>query len=125
VTRNGGIAAFESADGRDLFYTKPSEPGIWEMSLDRDRESAVWRGPGPDYWSNWAVTREGIYFLAPKAELPPEIEFLDFKTRKVSRIAKLGKPSFYGLAVSPDGRSLVYSQWVRSEHNILIMNNFR
>jgi Tol biopolymer transport system component len=55
VTRNGGFATAESADGRFLFYTKASEPGIWKVPVDRGRESAVWPGPGPVNWSNWAL----------------------------------------------------------------------
>ncbi len=88
-------------------------------------EHAVWPGPGPDYWSNWAVTKDGIFFLAPQSGVPPEIEFLDLKTGQVSRLAQLSQPSFFGFAVSPDGHSLVYSQWDRSERNILFVKNFR
>jgi Tol biopolymer transport system component/DNA-binding winged helix-turn-helix (wHTH) protein len=124
VTKNGGFAAAESIDGTQLFYSKFYEQGIWAVPSEGGRERAVWTGPGPDYWSNWAVTKDGIYFLAPEGNLAPEIEFLDFRTGRISRIARLEKPSFYGLAVSPDGRSLVYSQWERNEHDIFIMQNF-
>jgi len=56
---------------------------------------------------------------------PPEIEFLDFRTKKISRVARLEKPSFFGLTVSPDGKSLVYSQSDRNEHDILVVKNFQ
>lgn len=125
VTQNGGNASFESWDGRQLFYTKYSGPGIWTMPVDGGPETVVWRGPGPDYWSNWVPVRDGIYFLAPNASAPGEIEFLHFNTKRVSHIARLAKPSFFGLSVAPDGRSLVYSQWERFEHNILVLTNFR
>jgi hypothetical protein len=82
-------------------------------------------GPGPDYWSNWALANDGVYFFAPNGTTPPGIEFLDFKTRRVSHIAKLERPSYFGLTVSPDGTSLVYSQWDRDERGILVMKNFR
>ncbi len=124
VTKNGGITSFESLDGRQLFYTKASEAGIWAMPVDGGRENIVWRGPGPEYWSNWAPAKNGAYFSAPSGA-SSEIEFLDFKTKRISHIAKLEKPSFYGFTLSPDGRSIVYSQWDRSEHNILVMKNFR
>jgi Tol biopolymer transport system component len=124
VTKNGGNASSESLDGRQLFYTKFSEAGIWAMPVDGGRENIVWRGPGPEYWSNWAPAKDGAYFTAPSGA-SSEIEFLDFKTKRISHIAKLEKPSFYGFTVSPDGRSIVYSQWDRSEHNILVMKNFR
>jgi hypothetical protein len=71
------------------------------------------------------VAKDSVYFFAPKDASSPEIEFLDFKTKQVSHVAKLEKPSFYGLTVSPDGKSLIYSQWDRSELDVLVMTNFR
>lgn len=124
VTKNGGSASLESLDGTRLFYSKASETGIWAMPVDGGSESAVWRGPGPEYWSNWAPAKNGIYFSAPRGA-SSEIEFVDFKTKQISHIANLEKPSFYGLTVSPDGRSVIFSQWDRSEHNIFVMKNFR
>ncbi len=125
ITWNGGYTAFESMDGREVLYTKTNQPGIWATTLENGHERAVWRGPGPDYWSNWAVAKDGIFFLAPEAGAPPEIEFLELKTGRVWHIARLAKPSFYGFTVSPDERSLVYSQFDRTERNILLARNFR
>ncbi|MBV9303091.1 MAG: PD40 domain-containing protein [Acidobacteriaceae bacterium] len=126
VTKYGGFAAAESMDAQQLFYSKFFEPGISAVARDGGREAAVWHGPGPDYWSNWVITKDGVYFFAPEGEgLPPVIEFLDFKAKRVSRLAKLDKPSFYGLTVSPDGSALVYSQMDRNEHQIFIVQNFR
>ncbi|MBV9301938.1 MAG: PD40 domain-containing protein, partial [Acidobacteriaceae bacterium] len=96
VTKYGGFAAAESMDGQQLFYSKFFEPGIWAVPRDGGHETAVWRGPGPDYWSNWAITKGGVYFFVPEnEELPPAIEFFDFKAKRVSRLANLDKPSFY------------------------------
>lgn len=72
-----------------------------------------------------AVTKEGIYFLAPQADSRPEVQFLDFRTERITNLVKLEKPSFFGLAVSPDRRSLVYSQRDRSQRNILLLKNFQ
>jgi Tol biopolymer transport system component/DNA-binding winged helix-turn-helix (wHTH) protein len=125
VTTNGGFRATETVDGHQLFYTTFSDQGIRVISRDRHTETAVWQGPGPDNWSNWAATKDGVYFFVPRDEgLPPRIQFLDFKTKRVSPIANLEKPSFYGLTVSPDARKLVYSQLDRDEHQILIVQNF-
>jgi hypothetical protein len=125
ITWNGGYTAFESMDGREVLYTKTNQPGIWATTLENGHERAVWRGPGPDYWSNWAVAKDGIFFLAPEAGAPPEIEFLEWKTGRVWHIARLAKPSFYGFTVSPDERSLIYSQFDRTERSILLARNFR
>jgi Tol biopolymer transport system component/DNA-binding winged helix-turn-helix (wHTH) protein len=125
ITWNGGYTAFESMDGREVLYTKTNQPGIWATTLENGHERAVWRGPGPDYWSNWAVTKDGIFLLAPEAGAPPEIELLELKTGRVWHIARLAKPSFYGFTVSPDERSLIYSQFDRTDRSILLARNFR
>jgi len=125
ITWNGGYTSFESMDGREVLYTKTNQPGIWATTLENGHERAVWHGPGPDYWSNWAVAKDGIFFLTPEAGAPPEIDFLELKTGRVWHIARLAKPSFYGFTVSPDERSLVYSQFDRTERSILLARNFR
>lgn len=125
ITWNGGYTAFESMDGREVLYTKTNQPGVWATTLENGHERAVWRGPGPDYWSNWAVAKDGIFFLAPEAGAPPEIELLELKTGRVWHIARLAKPSFYGFTVSPDERSLIYSQFDRTDRSILLARNFR
>lgn len=127
MTTNGGFAAFESADGKLLFYTKPvwAGPGIWMTPVNGGGERRVWSGPGPDFWSNWDVTEKGIYFSTTNGEISSEINYLHFKSGRVTQVAKLEKPIFFGLTVSPDGRSLIYSQWERYEHDILVMKNFR
>jgi Tol biopolymer transport system component len=125
LTHGGAFGAVETSDGKMLLYTKPGSHGIWAMPPGGGSETAVWVGPGPDNWSNWAVTKDGVYFLAAQADQFPDIEYFDFKTRRLTHIGNLNKPSFYGLAVSPDGRSLLYSQWDRDEHQVLVMDHFR
>jgi Tol biopolymer transport system component len=124
VTRDGGFGAVETVDGKLLLYTKRWSQGIWAMPPNGGAETRIWGGPGPDNWSNWAVTKSGIYFFAPETGGPPKIEYLEFKTKRLSQIGKLDKPSFYGMAVSPDGGTLLYSQWDRNEHQILVMEHF-
>ena len=124
VTRDGGFGAVETEDGKMLLYTKQSSQGIWGRPPNAGAETRIWAGPGPDNWSNWAVTKGGIYFIVPDTGQPPKIEYLEFKSKRLSQIGKLDKPSFYGLAVSPDGSSLLYSQWDRNEHQILVMEHF-
>jgi dipeptidyl aminopeptidase/acylaminoacyl peptidase len=124
VTKMVSYAAFEAFDGRLLFYADPPRPGIWTASPDGNRETALWKGPGPDQWSNWALSQEGMYFLGP-AQPGPAIEFLDFKTQLVSHIGKLERQAFYGFALAPDGESLIYSQQDHNEREILIMSPFQ
>ncbi len=124
VTSGHGVGTVESSDGRLLFYRNSPHPGIWALPRDGGKEIALWTGPGPDLWSNWALAWNGVYFLAPG--LPgPQVEFFDFGTRLVSHIAKLDRPSFYGLALSPNGKYLIFSQQDKSQHQIFVVSGFR
>lgn len=121
VTKHNGIGVSESDDGNILF-TRFSEPGI--MKVDpAGTESLFWRGRGPDNWANWALSANGIY-LIDSEPAGATIKFLDFKTQRVTSVAKLEKPSFYGLRVAPDRKSLVYAQRDRIEHDIVLMKDF-
>lgn len=124
VTRMVGYAAFEAPDGRLLFYADPPVPGIWIASQDDRPETTLWKGPGPDQWSNWAVNDDGIYFLAP-AQPGPTIDFLNFRTRQVSKIGQLERQAFYGFALAPDGKTLIFSQQDHNEREIVIMSEFQ
>jgi Tol biopolymer transport system component/DNA-binding winged helix-turn-helix (wHTH) protein len=125
VTAKGGVHGIESIDGRFLFYAKFGECGLWKKSLDNGEESSL-----PIHacdWFTWDVTRDGIYFLNP--DFPPNgrIEFFDFAHGESTPILALDKPAslFGGLAVSPDGRSLIFGLNELNETYIMVMKNFR
>lgn len=126
VTPHGGFAAFESSDGRFLYYAKDIQPGIWRMPSGGGDEVRVLPEPSPEYWGDWAVSEKGIYYVH-EASPRPTIEFFGFATRRVSRIAELdGLPPLWdpGFAVSPDGRRIVFSQVDTSAVDIMLVENF-
>ena len=126
VTKNGGGYAIESPDARFLYYSKFTQPGIWKMPLNGGDETLVLDQPAGDHWYNWALTRDGIYFLKDE---PPngKIYFFDFATKKTIPIFALEKPAplYGGLAVSPDGRSLLFNQQDFWDFHIMLVKNFR
>jgi Tol biopolymer transport system component/DNA-binding winged helix-turn-helix (wHTH) protein len=125
VTKNGGIYAIESDDGRFLYYSKFTQPGIWKMPLNGGEEILVLDQPAGLRWYNWALTRNGIYFLT-EDPLNGKIKFFDFASGKTISIFALEKPvgDAGGLALSPDGKSLLYTQsdW---DAYIKLVKNFR
>jgi serine/threonine protein kinase/Tol biopolymer transport system component len=125
VTKNGGVYAIESDDGRFLYYSKLGQPGVWKMPLDGGEETRVLDQPRA--WPNWALARTGIYFVSESAEPNGRIEFFDLATRKTTPIVSLEKPAsfFGGLAVSPDGRSLLSGQIEVDDSSIMLVKNFR
>ena len=127
VTRNGGVYAIESNDGRFLYYAKYEQPGIWKMPSNGGEETRVLDQPETPKWFNWGLSRNGIYFLNLKDPPNGRIEFFDFATREKIPIFVLEKlaPVFGGLALSRDGRSLLYGQNEFAEFSIMLVQNFR
>jgi Tol biopolymer transport system component/DNA-binding winged helix-turn-helix (wHTH) protein len=125
VTRNGGIFAAESNDGRFLYYSKFESPGIWKMPLNGGEEIHVSDQPPGDDWFNWALTPSGIYFFdESKSGTKPGVKFLDFATGKKVSIADEDRECF-GFAVSPDSKSIIYGLREPDQSSIMLVKNFR
>ena len=80
------------------------------------------------YWRYWAVGNDGIYFVSPQESDRPYISLFSFTTRKVSRVAAVERDPLKGLpglTVSPDGRSILYSQADKNISDIMMVENFR
>lgn len=126
VTTSGGVYCTESDDGRFLYYSKYEQPGVWKMPLNGGEETRVLDQPSGHHWFNWEIRRTGIYFLNESVTPNGRIEFFDFGTHQKFPILTLEKPSFIGgLAVSRDGRSLLYGQTELEDSYLLLVKNFR
>ena len=127
VTRQGGREAFESPDGKFVYYTRLGVSGIWRVPVEGGEETLVLnRGEQ----GHWAVLHQGIVLLNRRATPGPAIEFFSFATQQSARIAALPKEATTsigppGLAVSPDGRWILYVQVDRLESDIVLVENFR
>ena len=53
------------------------------------------------------------------------VEFYDFATGKRKILMPLEKPSSYGLALSPDGRSLLHPLVEHVSNNLMLVERYR
>jgi Tol biopolymer transport system component len=129
VTRGGGFDNVESPDGRFLYYAKErGVPGIWRLPVAGGDETPVLDHHRAGLWRQWAVVEQGIFFMTAETPDRPLIEFFRFATGKVSLVMTLEKrlpDTTSGLAVSPDGRQLVWAQLDQISSDINLMENFR
>jgi hypothetical protein len=76
----------------------------------------------------FAVRSDGIYFIAwPGYSGVASLQFLRFVTGKTKTIAEIEGPFLYydfGLTVSPDGRSVLYTHPDRPNSSLLLVENF-
>ncbi len=119
VTVGGGFLGQESLDGTRLFYTRLDAPGIWETAPNGGLSTRVVERLDPADWGNWVVGAEAIHFVARG---PTRLERWDLDTGEVTTALPLPSPVPYmarGLALSPDGRSLLISQIDQSDDEIM------
>ena len=127
ITKNGGFAAFESPDHAFLYYAKYDSPGIFRVPVDGGPEVKVLDDPPGSGWGYFGVVGDGIYFAAPEQQRAV-IKFFDFRSRKISNVAYWEKQPFAGapgMAVSPDGRWILYVQLDEARNNLMLADNFR
>ena len=127
VTKQGGRLAFESMDGKYVYYCKESGPGIWRVPVDGGEELKILDSFHSENLGDWAVVNDGLYFINPEAKDGVAMEFFDFATRKVSQVGKLGKVDIgpICIAVSPDRTQILYVQADQSGEDIMLVENFR
>lgn len=128
VTRQGGFEGFESSDQKYLYYLKGRGiPGIWRTPTAGGPETPVITDKQAGRWRYWRVVDRGIYF-ATRADGYPSVEFFDFATGQLNEVFRPAKrPEMYmpGMAIAPDGHSLLYTQKDQSGSNIMMIEDFR
>jgi eukaryotic-like serine/threonine-protein kinase len=129
VTRGGGYEAFESPDGKLLYYTSRIAPGLWSTPVKGGPETPVLK-PVRYFW--WAMADSGIFFAryegSQNLRPPYSIEFYSFGTHKVAPAAVLerGLPQVTpSLAVTRDGRRLMVVQLDHPGADIEMIDDFR
>jgi hypothetical protein len=122
LTRNGGAIAFDSVDGRYIFYSKFNAPGIWMLSPESGEESCVVR---PLYAiDSFAVTKDGIYFARRTEDNRAAIAFMSFSNWLIHDIVRINAEVDSTLSLSPDGNSLLYVQADQSGSDLVLVDNF-
>jgi Tol biopolymer transport system component len=128
ITRHGGDADLpqESPDGRFVYYDKgwPSHCGVWRVPAAGGEEvkvlDSVHCGAG------WTVGKQGIYFLTPPdTQGRSDIRLHKFATGQTSKILTIENPTARAIAVSPSGRTILYTQTDQSGSDLMLVENFR
>jgi Tol biopolymer transport system component len=128
VTHNGGSAAFESRDGKFVYYTKWGRGGIWRKPTEGGGAETLVIDRGSPY--HWGLFDNGLCLVDLDAHAGPTIDCLDFGANRVKTVSRLPKntrinvsgPSF---SVSRDGRWILYVTVEREESDIMMVDNFR
>jgi eukaryotic-like serine/threonine-protein kinase len=122
VTQNGGYAPVESPDGRWLYYVSDAdkEAGLWRVRVSGEKPEQVLPSV---LFHNFAVAARGIYFIA-RSDQGPAIQFLNFASGQTRVVAPV-RSGYTGLAVSPDARTILYTETSPATSQIYVIDNFQ
>jgi Tol biopolymer transport system component len=138
VTHGGGWDAQESPDGAWLYFTRSRSANspLLRMPISGGQEEEVlpsihqrWWALAPNgIWflkSAGAETEVGILGMENAGSERADLQFYDQAKGKLVTAAALAKSPDGGLALSPDGRTLLYSQVDYRAYEIEVAENFR
>jgi hypothetical protein len=111
-----GVAPQPSTDGTRIFYLHRAEPGIFARSLEGDVASNPEELLVADYQrppsSGFQPLDDGIVYVSYSTDgRPRALRFYDFAAGSSTDIAPIPAEAgvVWGIAVSPDGRELLYT----------------
>jgi Tol biopolymer transport system component/DNA-binding winged helix-turn-helix (wHTH) protein len=127
VTQGSGLDPIESPDGNRLYYFRPDAEGMWTAPVAGGREEQIPELGRLKRTRVWMVRENGIYFYedGPGSHL---VRIFSFATRRVTTALTLAvAPARFvpGLDVSPDGRTLLYTQTDQKIEGLFMIENFR
>jgi Tol biopolymer transport system component len=125
VTKKGAAEAFESFDGKFVYYAK--DPGIWEVPVGGGEETQVLDQGSQNLW---ALTNQGIYFGVINSSVAPLLKFYRFATSQVEIFREFSKDTRLdslstAFSVSPDGQWILYTQIDQAGSDLMLMENYR
>ena len=123
LTTDGGDRPAVSQDGKFIYYARGE--AVWRVPAAGGKEAAV-LDPVPNAgFAKWGSTKEGLYFIG-FTNARPTLKFFEFGTRRTSDVMPAEKPWDIGaLGVSPDGRSLLFTQIDQSGSDLMFVEEFR
>jgi len=128
VTKNSGAReAYESFDGKFVYYAKWDVPGIWKIPAEGGEETRVIE---QGEMGLWALTQQGICLFDLTHLAGPALKFYRFGANQSSILRKFSRETVIdrdntAISVSTDGRWILYTQLDQVGSNLMLVENFR
>ena len=125
ITTDGGYVALESADGKNLYYTKTGSYGgepLYVRPLGSAEERRLLEGVAA---RGFDVFEDGIYYLAATGPRKAEIRFHEFATGRSRSVSAIDAPLGLGLSVSPNRRTILFTEFASGGIDLMLIENFR
>jgi hypothetical protein len=138
LTTQGGGQPAESLDGKFLYYGNRRE--IWRVPTDGGTEEEFIQPDRGFIMGGPKLTAKGAYYVEwtggdrrgrGRGMMPSfkstgiTVCFYDFATRKSSSVFETEVMDFSGVALSPDGKYVIYPRVDQSETNLMLVEGFK
>jgi hypothetical protein len=128
ITRNADGADFphESPDGKFVYYSKgwPNALSVWRVPAQGGEAVKILDGVDPK--GMWTVGSQGIYFFAvPDKKGHSDICLAERSTGKIRKILTIEQSVKPYIEVSPDDRTILYTQVDQHDVDLMLVENFR
>ena len=123
ITKEGGYAAYESADGTTLFYTKATSSPLFARPLSGGAERQLL-----DWVSQRAFVPvdDGIYYIGRRSDNGQyPLQFFRFSSQTSQVLTNIDGTIYLGLSVSPDRTAILFTKTVKSGANLMMIENFQ
>ena len=125
ITRNGGFLAFESTDGRTLYYTvsEIGAEGLYANQVPDGDENQVMKEEVAA--RGFAVFSDGVYYLHRRGQASAEIRFHEFASGRVHVIGKIEETLLCRFGGVSRPEDIPVLKRVRSTSDLMMIENFR
>jgi Tol biopolymer transport system component len=122
-----GEEAFESSDGKSVYYAKSNAPGIWRIPVEGGNETRILDQARE---SLWALTDQGICFFDLGNSAGATLNFYSFAARKLTVLREFSRETRLdtfstALSVARDGSWILYTQLDQSGSDLMLLDNYR
>jgi Tol biopolymer transport system component/serine/threonine protein kinase len=129
LTRYGASEAFAGPDGKLVYFTKHPWGAIWTVPVEGGPEKPLAGLEAFDRISrSWGVVDRGIYFISRQEAPHQTIRFFSFATRQITSLVTLDREPIWNypdVALSSDGRLLLYACLDQEVNDLILIENFR
>lgn len=125
VTDAGGFTSHESFDGRALYYLKgrASPQPLFARPVAGGPETKIVDQVHSRFF---AVAEDGVYyFTPPDAAGGFALRHLEVSRRRTRELVRLDSEPWLGLTVSPDRRTVLFTQLKQTNDDLFLIENFR
>jgi Tol biopolymer transport system component/DNA-binding winged helix-turn-helix (wHTH) protein len=127
ITHHGGFCAFESYDGKTVYYYRDDSGGLWSVPAAGGNEQLVIDRLHLGPLETLAVCESGVYVIDSEADPGPSVVFYSFETRKAANVYTLKQAALDGqgdLSSSRDCRTVLAAQSAPGQSSIHMAENF-